>query len=107
MKKSDSTAEIALPVIYKVESHFVPTVYRVNLKNRKIVVFLKAEGDNCEVTDYSTVGTKQRTGCRIHWEGTIREFITLFLPDSREIDLKNAFKNYVRAWYCRRNEYVA
>jgi len=97
-----------MPVVYTMEEKTVPErTYSVRLNSHNTTVLLRMEGNDCEIAEEPIIPTRFiRTGCRVHWEGSIREFITLFYPKGENVSIKGAFRNFVIAWYCRRNETV-
>jgi len=97
-----------LPIVYQIEERTIPErTYSVRLNSHNTTVLMRMEGNDCEIAEEPIIPTRFiRTGCRLHWEGSIREFTTLFYPKGRNVSVKEAFRNFVIAWYCRRNETV-
>ena len=92
----------AAPIVHTIEIQRRPTTFAVSFPDRNMVVKMVIRGNHVFVRDEEI----ERTGKgrrQLKWEGTINKFFKLY-PGA--VGLQDAFRKYVKAWYCSVNESV-
>jgi hypothetical protein len=90
------------PLIRTIESSKRPTTFAVAFPERNTRVKMVVRGIHVNITD-EAIEDVSRGRRQLNWNGTVNK---LFRTYPGAADVQDAFRRYVRNWYCTSSEVV-